>query len=488
MLKHAFLVAGTHSGAGKTTVSLALLAALQERGLVLQACKVGPDFIDPSHHTLFTNAPSYNLDAWMGGEEGMGRAYARMLSSPRPDGVLPDVVLAEGVMGLFDGASGMGGLGSSAHCAHFLQLPIVLVLNVQGMAQSAAALAAGFVRTQPQLSFAGIICTHVGSTQHKNLLEEAFYDVFAESLPVLGYLPKDIRFALPSRHLGLHMAHEVFWTGEKRCALAAFAEEYLNIDALLATTTYTFSSPQLSSNVFDQEALVHEPLEHVLQENIPQKARIGIAFDAAFAFLYADMPAVLQELGAECVFFSPLEDGAVPQGCTALYFPGGYPELYAQQLASNVSMLQSIRDFAEKQARYDFSGRIYAECGGYIYLMQGLEFEGKNYPLCALLPCSAYIGQQKAALGYRHVRLQAQPHLQGRGHEFHYGRVREDMQEVQEYTPLWQVEDRKNTALSGEVCGLVHGNIWASWIHLYPEGSRELLTYIFHLQSHKEIV
>ncbi len=465
-MKHAFLVAATHSGAGKTTLSLALLAALQERGFALQACKVGPDFIDPSHHALFTGRPSYNVDAWMGGETGMQHVYRHMLMRSKPD-----IVLAEGVMGLFDGAYGLGGPGSSAHCAHVLQLPIVLVLNVRGMGQSVAAMASGFVRAQPHLSFAGIICTHVGSENHKNILEESFYEVFDSSVPVLGYVPYDVRFDMPSRHLGLQMPFELFWTAEKRAHLAAWAEENLRLDALLAASLCTCAEPAFVPQVLQSEQ---------------RKVRIGIAYDAAFSFLYADMAAVLEDLGAQCVFFSPLHDDQLPPQCTALYFPGGYPELFAESLAQNTSMIESIRAFAAENAQEERTGRIYAECGGYMYLMQYLEYQEKKYPMCGLLPVSSVVGKQKAALGYRQVRLKCAPNIQGRGHEFHYGRVHDAMKELSALSPLWEVEDRKGKSMHGEVSGIAYKNIWASWIHMYPEGARQLLARIFNLTNAKD--
>ncbi len=458
-MQNAFVVAGTHSGAGKTTLTLALQAALHQRGLKVQGAKVGPDFIDPSQHAVITSRPSYNLDAWMGGVEGMHRVYNRMLQ-----GQPFDVLVAEGVMGLFDGAEGLGGPGSTAHCAQSLNLPIVLVLDVRGMGQSAAAIAKGFLSTKTKLGalpFAGIICTYVGSQSHKSLLEEAFIEIFAEdadlaTIPILGYVPREQKFALPSRHLGLFMGEESPWTAQKIAELGAFAEEFIDIDSLLMRT---------------QKA-------HPKEITFPQKpatTRIGIAYDAAFAFLYADMVAVLNEMGAECVFFSPLSDTHVPHGCSALYFPGGYPELYAERLCANTSMLQSVRDFAKQKKR------IYAECGGFMYLMKSIEYNDATYPFCGLLPLSAHVAKEKAALGYRGVRLCEQEQIHARGHEFHYGRVYE-AKENWGLPSLWHVTDRKGKDLSStEASGLMHENIFASWIHLYPEGARSLLAHIFNL-------
>ncbi len=454
-IEHSFLLAASHSGAGKTTLSLAILCALQARGYKIQACKVGPDFIDTAHLSYLSKSPAYNLDTWMGGEDALHKIYGKMLQQSSAN-----VLLVEGVMGLYDGATDIGGLGSSAHVAHSLDLPIVLILDVKGMGQSAVALASGFVNLQPHLHFAGIICNNVGSLAHEKILAQAFAQAFPEqSLPVLGYMRKEEGLSIHSRHLGLHLPCENLWTSNKIQTLTNWAEKYLDIDTLLSSTMHTVKT------------FTAKP-----SQNIEEKACIGIAYDAAFAFLYADMPTVLEELGAKCIYFSPLNDTQVPKQCTALYFPGGYPELYAEKLTNNTTMMQSIRDFAKKDLP------IYAECGGYMYLMQEIVHDHKHYPMCALLPHSAYIGKEKAALGYRQVNLNTMSRisfLQGKGHEFHYGRIFEQNCLID--SPLWQVYDKNGQLMKTEAQGIIHKNIMGSWIHLYPTGSKNLLAYIFKL-------
>lgn len=484
------MVTGTRSGAGKTTLALCLMAALHQRGLTVQAFKAGPDFIDPGHHAALTGRPSCNLDTWMAGEAGVRRAWQRLLHS-QPQ---PDVLLGEGVMGLFDGAGDaggadiLGGSGSTAHLAHLLHLPLLLVADVRGMGQSAAALAHGFTSLQPKLNFAGIVCTHVGGPAHETLLREAFAAVFARRIPLLGLMPRQGAPELRSRHLGLVMAHEVAWDTQQRHDMAHWLEQHLDVDGLLARCAALASPRAFSAAHACPAARATAPppvpasagaAAKPADDDAP-RPRIGIARDDAFCFLYAHMPDVLEELGAECVFFSPLRDATLPEHCDALYFPGGYPELHAEALARNAAMHEAVRAFAAS------GRRVYGECGGYIYLMESVEVQGKVWPMSACLPLRCRLEDARAALGYREVTPLATPdHTEGacprgRGHEFHYSRLLE----APATGALWQVCDRQGKALPAE--GIQHGSIYASWVHLCPYGARALLAHIFQLPTPKE--
>lgn len=460
------MIAGTRSGCGKTTLTLCLLAALSRRGLAVRTCKAGPDFIDPTHHAALTGRPSYNVDTWMGERGGARRVRARMRREARG----ADMLLAEGVMGLYDGARGMGGPGSTAHAARLLGLPVLLVADARGMGQSAAALAAGFVRQKPRLPFAGVVCAHVGSEAHQSMLREAFAGAFGvKGPPLLGLLPRQGLPELPSRHLGLLMAHEHVWDEARRQAMADWCETHLDMETLLRRCRRAV--PEAAGEDAEEEARRFAPSMSV-------RPRIAVARDEAFCFLYPDMPDVLEEEGAETVFFSPLRDGGLPPGCAALYLPGGYPELHAERLAANASMREALRMFVAG------GGRVYGECGGYMYLMESLEIEGRRHTMCGCLPLRCRVESARAALGYREVipapgsPFAGKTPRAGRGHEFHYARLTEETA----LPPLWRVRDRHGRELPPE--GVILGGIAASWTHLYPEGARALLRGFIYGLSH----
>ena len=455
MSTRGLVIAGTRSGCGKTTSCLALAAALVRRGLVVQACKIGPDFIDPAHHHALTGRPSYNLDTWMNGQQGMRQNFKRALqAAPQPD-----LLLVEGVMGLYDGAHREKGNASSAESALLLDLPVLLLLDTHGMAQSVAALARGYLTHMPELRFAGLACTQVGGPAHEEMLREALRPLEQAGVPLLGCLPRSNAPQLPSRHLGLVLPHDAPHSAASQAYMADWLEEHFALDALLQ------SLAPLDLHSFAEAA----PSVSKAPEG-PKFARtltLLIAQDAAFCFLYPELPEMLQEHGINCVYFSPLENAGLPEG-DALYLPGGYPELFAENLARNTSMREAIRSFAR-------SGRpVYAECGGYTYLMEEMEYAGKIYPLCGCLPLRAALESGRAALGYRQVRpatnsilapLGAADPNRGRGHEFHYARLTHKP----ELPALWLLSDRQGRACGKE--GVSLGNIAASWVHLAPHGA-----------------
>jgi cobyrinic acid a,c-diamide synthase len=396
----ALVLAGTHSGCGKTSATLGLLRALARRGLRVQPFKAGPDFIDPGLHAAAAGTPSHNLDTWMQPHDALRSCFARHSRGA-------DVVLVEGVMGLFDGASGTDEVGSTAHLAKLLGLPVLLAVDAKAQARSAAALVQGFARFDPDLRLAGVLLNRVGSDRHEAILREALAQ--AGDAPVLGCLRRDEAIHLPSRHLGLVTAAD---SGELEAALSALAdwvEQGTDIPALLAAL------PEL-----DLSGLPDDLAEVPVRPCARPRVRVGVARDRAFCFVYEENLRLLKEAGAELAFFSPLADAALPENLGGLYLPGGYPELSARELAANAAMRASVRAFCA-------SGRpVWAECGGYMYLLAGLaDGDGGFFQMCGALPGRAVLRGRRAALGYRVARTLAAGPLGPagtllRGHEFHY--------------------------------------------------------------------
>ena len=378
----AFLIAGTHSGVGKTTVTLGIMAALRARGLVVQPFKVGPDFIDPTHHTAVCGRPSHSLDPFMMGVEGVRRSFA---------GALPgaDVAVVEGVMGLFDGMDG-GDVSSTAQVARILDIPVLLVINVHGMSRSAAAMEKGFVEFDPELRMAGTILNRVGSERHLHMLKSSL------KKPVYAALPRDKDREMKSRHLGLVMGFE-----EKHdiAALAAWVEGHAEIDRML----------KLSAPIPAIENEMHSGKKSV---------RIGVAYDEAFCFYYHDNLQELERSGAELVYFSPMRE-RLPD-VDGLYIGGGYPELYAPALEKGAARRQI------KEASQD-GMPIYGECGGLMYLGEELVMDEKRYSMAGALPGSTVMTGCLVALGYAKADVVGYSPLAGMGrsilgHEFHYSR------------------------------------------------------------------
>ena len=482
------LLAAPASGAGKTVAALGLIRALRDAGLEVRAAKTGPDFIDAAFLAAASGAPAANLDAWMcrPGRKmrpralpaGLARLRQRLLA-PQPGGKRPDLWIVEGAMGLYDG--GPGGSGGVAELAALLNLPVLLLLNVRGMGQSVAALAEGFLRHQPpgaRPRFLGVICTHSGGAGHERLLREALASVLhAAKLPLLGFLPRADAPKIASRHLGLVEAREALpdmnldglgrWFAA-HCDMAALLRA-LGLSAAATDGARGPETPKAATPAHAPAAFF--PCRAHRTDRTAGRPRIGIARDAAFSFCYADLPALLVELGAEPVFFSPLEDAAPPEGCAGLYFPGGYPELHAGELAANAPMLAALRAFAARGLP------VYGECGGYIYLMRELAADGRRHVLAGLLPLACHMGGRLAALGYREAaplpgwlpELPGHAPLVVRGHEFHYASL--DSPELPPgCAPLWRVRDAAGNKRPPEGCRV--GRVAGSWLHLYPGGSR----------------
>ena len=390
------VVAGVASGVGKTTVTLGLLEAFRRRGLTVQAFKVGPDFIDPGFHEIATGRPSYNLDGWM-----CGRDHARATVARRAGDA--DLVIVEGVMGCFDGIDGTGDDGSTAQVAKWLGAPVVLVIDAEAAARSAAAVVLGFERFDAELEIAGVIANRVAGDTHARFVHNAIA-ARCHAVP-LGAIPRDAALTLPERHLGLVTAGEGPLTGDIRRRLAEVVERSVDLDAL-----WKVAAPLRVAPPGEAPRLA------------PLRARIGVARDTAFCFYYRDNFALLEAAGAELVFWSPLGDRALPR-VDGLYLGGGYPELHAAALAANKPVRDAVHAFA------DSGGPIYAECGGLMYLAAALEdLDGATHDMVGLLPTTVRMRPRRLSLAYTEVTFTGATPLgdagiAARGHEFHFSRI-----------------------------------------------------------------
>jgi cobyrinic acid a,c-diamide synthase len=430
-----FLLAAAHSGAGKTTVTLGLLRALQRKGLRVQPFKCGPDYIDPIHHRTAAGKDSINLDQFM-----MSDAHIRQLYDQY--GSTADVCITEGVMGLFDGAKKSE--GSSADLAKLLGLPVILVLNAKAMAYSAAALLYGLKSFDRELEVAGVIFNFVDMESHYRLLCEACDDV---GIKALGHLPANDSLRIPSRHLGLD-------TTDAEAAIDATAdhiEKHIDLAALLAATSTTQGN-----------------LKTTAPSSPTTNKKILVAYDEAFHFLYTENIRRLEEFG-QVSYFSPIRDHQLPFTPDLLYLPGGYPELHLPELSGNQSLLQQVNAYAAANRP------IIAECGGMMYLGREIQdATGKAWPMAGVLDIATSMFHKKMTLGYRTVRV---GDLVLKGHEFHYSQ------------PRWIHPGPGEYARSAaEVCNahdvrvetllFYHPHLLASYAHFYWGENKSLLQHL----------
>ncbi len=460
----ATVIAGTNSGAGKTSFSIALTRALVRRGMRVQTFKVGPDFLDPTYLAIASGRSCYNLDGWMASRE-----YCRQLFKRTTDDA--DFVIIEGVMGLFDGADPQTSDGSTAEIARFLDVPIVLVTNVHGMARSFAALVHGYTTFEPDLRFTGIIANHSGSARHAEWLS---LSLEAAGLPpLLGAIQRGAFSDLPSRHLGLVTADQRLLSDAFLNAMADVVDRNVDMEKLIAASAMASGADPkeaITGNTRPVDGYIEaandglgsaETVTNMRKKNI---MRIGIARDTAFHFYYADLFDELTEAGCEIVFFSPLNDRSLPENISGLYIGGGYPELYSPELSQNRQMLDAIRAFAD-------SGRpLYAECGGLMYLSRGIETDGVFHPLAGVLPARTKMRSGKKALGYVEATLRKDSLWGGagdklRGHEFHYSELIDDPTATPGWETLYTVQRRRSP--KDEVEGFQCGSILASYLHLH---------------------
>jgi cobyrinic acid a,c-diamide synthase len=433
MSARGLIVSAPRSGAGKTVVTLGLLAALRRRGLAIRAAKAGPDYIDPGFHTAATGHPSVNLDTWAMPPSLLDR----LLNECANHAVF---LLIEGAMGLFDGLPGAAGrTGAAADLATRYALPVLLVVDISGQSQTAAAVVRGLAGHHPAVRIAGVVLNRVGSERHRLLVCDA---IAALGIPVLGALPRDADLTLPERHLGLVQASEhsglVAWIEH----LAAMAERYIDIDGVMANSVAIAPRPAA------QEGVTALP---------PPGHRIALAADAAFSFIYPHVLADWRQAGAEVVRFSPLADEAPPNDCDCCWLPGGYPELHAGTLATAARFHSGLSNFAATRP-------VHGECGGYMLLGEGLiDASGTRHAMAGLLSHATSFADRKLHLGYREAKLVTDSPIgpagaRVRGHEFHYA----TLSSVGDDAPLAQLTDGEGRPLgpSGGRRGRVTGTFF----------------------------
>ena len=426
------VIAGTHSGAGKTTVACGVMAALSRAGHVVAPFKVGPDFIDPSYHRLACGRPGRNLDAFLSGPE-------RIAPLALHGSAGADIAIAEGVMGLFDGASGGGELASTAQVAKLLRAPVVLVVDASAMARSVAAIVHGFATFDADLRLGGVVLNRVASDWHEQLLREALAPT---GIPVLGVLRRHAELATPERHLGLVPAVEREAHARRTLdALARVVLDGIDLDALVALAR---SAPPLPGEAWDPATEA---------ESGDDDARIAVAAGPAFSFHYEENHELLAAAGAELIPFDPLSDEELPPRCGALLLAGGFPEVFGEELSANWALRSEIAAFAR-------AGRpILAECGGLLYL--ATELDGR--PMCDVVPGAARMGD-RLTLGYREATAVADhpawpAGTSARGHEFHYS----SLDPAAGAAPAWTLRARGRERAEGHVLGGVH----ASYLHTH---------------------
>ncbi|MDP9456682.1 MAG: cobyrinate a,c-diamide synthase [Actinomycetota bacterium] len=433
------VVAGTHSGAGKTTVASGLMAAFAKKGKKVAPFKVGPDFIDPSYHALAAGRPGRNLDAFLSGPETIAPLFAHGARGA-------DLSIIEGVMGLFDGKSGSGEMASTAHVAKLLRAPVLLVVDAGAMARSVAAMVHGYATFDPELRVAGVILNRVGSATHEGILREA---LAPSGIPILGVLFRDQKISTPDRHLGLVPAAERREEAEK--ALDRLGEEISRSCDLDGISRLAATAEGLDVEAWTPES----------PEPEPSPARVAVATGPSFSFLYRENLELMQGAGAEVATFDPTSDADLPEGTDALYLGGGFPEAYAEALSANEPLKERIRGFAE-------SGHpVVAECGGLLYLCRELD----GHPMCGVLNAGARM-TDRLTLGYREARALSDSPLAetgaaARGHEFHYSVVEPRAGALPLASPAWQLAGR-----GGE--GFVSGGVHASYLHTHWAATPEL--------------
>jgi cobyrinic acid a,c-diamide synthase len=439
------VIGAAASSAGKTTVAAGIIAALRRQGLVVQPFKCGPDYIDPSYHERAAGRPCRNLDAWMLNDSQLVEGFSRACQDA-------DIAVIEGVMGLFDGSDWHDERASTAQIAKLLGAPVVLVVDIAGAARSAAAVVLGCQHFDPDLMLRGVVLNFAGSEGHAKGCAEAIAGI--TGLPLLGWLPRDAVLQIPERHLGLIPGSEHRDPTLLIAGIADAVAERFDLGAItaIARTAGALSETPKLAAAARRESSSRRPL-------------VAVARDDAFCFYYPENLELLTEAGADIEFFSPLQGEQPAANAAGVYLGGGYPELHAEKLAANVGLWQALAAMRLRNAP------IYAECGGFMVLTQGLiDREGRRWPMAGLIPGVTRMTDKLAALGYRHATALTRNLLADsgevlRGHEFRYSTWVCD-EPVAGTDAAWQVQGTRAQA-PADSGGFSSGNLLASYIHIH---------------------
>jgi cobyrinic acid a,c-diamide synthase len=450
------VIAATQSGSGKTTITSGMMASLRRKGKKVAPYKIGPDFIDPGHHARITKGISRNLDGWM-----LSHSYNLRCFGDAAMGA--DFAIVEGVMGLFDGYDGKSEAGSTAQMAKWLGLPVLLIVNAGSMARSVAAIVQGFENFDPDLNFAGVIFNNVASERHLIYLQEAIENTV--KMPCWGGIPRNSDICIPERHLGLVTSDEFSLPQSTIDLMADMIEKHIDLES------HIMQLPEIKGQLTQRQSKTRSP----------KKVRIAVARDKAFCFYYPDNFDWLIHYGAELVFFSPTADQNLPTDIGGIYFGGGYPELFAEQLSRNHSLLHGIKEQSINHMP------IYGECGGFMYLCQSIKTydQKKTFTMADCFPFHTCMSKKLTALGYREVHLEqdtiiGKKGMTARGHEFHYSTLDHPISE--QIQKCYQVAERKNVPAFQE--GYQMNQTLGSYIHLHF-GSRPELAENFVNNCHE---
>lgn len=433
------ILAGVNSGVGKTTLAIGIMLALKEKNISVQPFKTGPDYIDPTYHLSAAGRISYNLDSWLLSPETILELFTRHAKNA-------DLSIIEGVMGLYDGMQDTE-QGSTAHLAKLLNSPVILILDAHSLSRSAAAIALGYKEFDRDIKIEGVILNNIGSRNHLNFVKNAIET--KTKIKVVGFLPKSSELRLSERHLGLIPTAEMKLNEAFRKKLSNLVKQYIDLESILKISQKAQPLPYCKEGIFNQKAL-------------KKYVTIGIARDKVFNFYYEDNLAILKNLGAKLVEFSPLSHKRLPKGIDGLYIGGGFPELFAEQLSKNIKLKKEIYELSKGGLP------IYAECGGLMYLMDGLiNFKKREFSMVGIFKGSVNMNNKLRALGYATIEtikdnILSKKGARNRAHIFHWSYL-----EGIPKNTTFAYRIRRKDKEEGLYDGLVRENVLASYAHLH---------------------